>query len=87
MALMVLAETVNPFITLAWSNFSESQETGAIAPAPENARKKIWAAWSIAPVKKKKKIFFVENNNHFIHFQLQNNAPICPQITTKVKLT
>jgi hypothetical protein len=22
-----------------------------------------------------------------IHFQLQNNAPICPQITSKVKLT
>jgi hypothetical protein len=39
--------------------FSEGQETGAIAPAPENARKKIGGAWSIAPVKKnKKKIFF-----------------------------
>jgi hypothetical protein len=50
---------------------SEGQETGPIAPAPENARKKIWGAWSIAPVKN---VIFFENNflNHFIHFQLQN---------------
>jgi hypothetical protein len=30
---------------------SEGQEMGAIAPAPENGRKKIWGAWSIVPVK------------------------------------
>jgi hypothetical protein len=35
---------------------SESQEMGAIAPAPETTHKKIWGAWSIAPVKKNKKI-------------------------------
>jgi hypothetical protein len=31
-------------------------------PAPENDRKKIWGAWSIAPVKKKKNIlkFFLK---------------------------
>jgi hypothetical protein len=34
-------------------NYSEGQEMGAIAPAPENVRKKIWGAWSITPVKKK----------------------------------
>jgi hypothetical protein len=31
------------------------------------------------------KFVFVENNlSHFIHFQIQ--CPICPQITSKVKL-
>jgi hypothetical protein len=60
---------------------SEGQETGAIAPAPDNACKKIWEAWSIAPVKKKN---FVENNlNHFIHFQLQNNAPYALKLYLK----
>jgi hypothetical protein len=29
---------------------SEGQETGAIAPTPENARKKCLGAWSISPV-------------------------------------
>jgi hypothetical protein len=29
---------------------SEGQETGAIMPASENARKKIGGAWSIAPI-------------------------------------
>jgi hypothetical protein len=59
----------------------EGQKTGVIVPAPVNARKKIWGAWSIAPVKKKKKklhyikLFFLNNLSHFIHFQLQNNAP------------
>jgi hypothetical protein len=38
-----------------------------------------------------KKFFFklkLKKHNlldHFIHFQLQNNVPICPQITSKVK--
>jgi hypothetical protein len=47
---------------------------GEIAPAPENACKKIWGEWAITPIKK----MFVQNNllNDFIHFQLQNNAPI-----------
>jgi hypothetical protein len=35
--------------------FSACQETGAIAPAPVSARKFFLRAWSIAPVKKKKK--------------------------------
>jgi hypothetical protein len=43
---------------LQLGNDSEGQETGAIAPAPENARKNIWGAWSFMPVKKKKKKFF-----------------------------
>jgi hypothetical protein len=32
--------------------------------------------------------FFIENSllNHFMHFQLQNNAPICLQIPSKVKV-
>jgi hypothetical protein len=39
------------------------------------------------PENARKKIFFVENN-HFIHFQLQNNASCAfPQILSKVKLT
>jgi hypothetical protein len=58
---------------------SEGQETGAIVPAPENARKKIWGAWSIAPVKK----IFLNNLNHFIHFQLQNNAPYALKLHLK----
>jgi hypothetical protein len=30
-------------------------------------------------------LFFKTNNlNHFIHFQLQNNAPICLQIPSKL---
>jgi hypothetical protein len=59
---------------------SEGQETGVIAP--ENARKKIWGAWSIVPVKKL--IFFVENNlSHFIHFELQNNAPYALKLHLK----
>jgi hypothetical protein len=63
---------------------SESQEMDAIASAPENACKKIWGAWSIAPVKN----VVVENNlSPFIYFQLHNNAPICLQIPSKVKLT
>jgi hypothetical protein len=32
---------------------SEGQETGVIAPAPENMRKFFLGEWSIAPVKKK----------------------------------
>jgi hypothetical protein len=31
---------------------SEGQETGAIVPAPENARKSFLGAWSNVPVKK-----------------------------------
>jgi hypothetical protein len=44
----------------------------------------IWGAWLIAPVNNKKNK--LENNvlNRFIHFQLQNNAPICPQITSNM---
>jgi hypothetical protein len=47
------------------------------APAPEIARIKFEGVVDRACKKK----------SHFIHFQLQNNAPICPQITSKVKLT
>jgi hypothetical protein len=57
---------------------------GTIVPAPENARKKIWGVWSIAPVKK---IFFLKmggnNLSHFIHFQLQNNAPYALKLHLK----
>jgi hypothetical protein len=41
--------------------------------------------WSIVPVKNFN--FKKTNLNHFIHFQLQNNAPICLQIPSKLKLT
>jgi hypothetical protein len=51
---------------------------GVIAPAPENTRKKIWGAWSIAPVKKHKK-----PKPDFIHFQLQNNAPYALKLHLK----
>jgi hypothetical protein len=45
---------------------------GAIAPAPENAHK-IKYLWGV--VDRARKHNFL---SHFIHFQLQNNAPICP---------
>jgi hypothetical protein len=63
---------------------SEGQETGAIAPAPENSRKFFLRG---VVDRARKNFFFCFENNHFIHFQLQNNAPICLQILSKVKLT
>jgi hypothetical protein len=71
-------------VTNLWLKYgSEDQETGAIVSAPENAHKKIWEAWSIAPVKKN--WGGVENNllNHFLHSQLQNNAPYALKLYLK----
>jgi hypothetical protein len=50
-------------------------------PGDVTAHKIIRGAWSIAPVKKRSRL------NHFIHFQLQNIAPICLQIPSNVKVT
>jgi hypothetical protein len=59
---------------------------GMIAPAPVNARKIIRGAWSIAPVKKNLNFFLNSLLNHFIHFQLQNLAPIyMPSNSSKCK--
>jgi hypothetical protein len=53
-----------------------------------NAHKIICGAWSIAPVKKKCfNFFFKLPPKPFIHIQLQNNAPICLQIPSKLKVT
>jgi hypothetical protein len=67
MQLKLLLVLLSDAIDSVWNVMqlsSEDQETGAIPPAPENAHKQIWGAWSIAPVKKNKKTlnFFVENN-------------------------
>jgi hypothetical protein len=49
--------------------YSEGQETGAIAPVPENACRKIWGVWSIAnlgkiiPVPLKYLIFAMQNSS------------------------
>jgi hypothetical protein len=52
---------------MIFSHSSEGQETGAIAPAPENARKQILRGVVDRARKKKiKKNLLI----HFIHFQL-----------------
>jgi hypothetical protein len=57
-------------VTLIETGLSRAcQESGAIDPAPINARKMIRGAWSIAPVKKR------SLRSHFIHFQLQILQP------------
>jgi hypothetical protein len=45
---------ITPYLRLVVKYYwnSEGQETGMIAPAPENACKIIWGAWAIEPVKK-----------------------------------
>jgi hypothetical protein len=45
--------------TLLHLHSVEGQEMGAISPAPQNACKKIWGAWSITPIKKVFKIFLL----------------------------
>jgi hypothetical protein len=60
-------------------NHMACQETGAIVPVPVNTHKMIRGLWSIAPVKKKNSI-----QKHFIHFQLQNIAPICLQVPSNL---
>jgi hypothetical protein len=46
--LLVLDNKYKCVLRIFFYSDSEGQETGAIAPAPENARKNIW---SIVPVK------------------------------------
>jgi hypothetical protein len=55
--------------------YSEGQETGAIAPAPKNPRKTILGRGRF--------FFFLNNLSHFIHFQLQNNAPYALKLHLK----
>jgi hypothetical protein len=49
------------------------------------ARKMI--RWGVVNSARKKIIFFKNGLYHFIHFQLQNIAPICLQIPSNVKVT
>jgi hypothetical protein len=73
-------------ILFLFYSFSEGQETGAIAPAPENACKKFEGRGRSSLLKKHFfKLFLGENNhlNHFIHFQLQNNAPYALKLHLK----
>jgi hypothetical protein len=43
--------------------------------------------WGVVNSTRKKKIKLKKNSLHFIHFQLQNIAPICLQIPSNVKVT
>jgi hypothetical protein len=62
---------------------SEGQETGAIAR--KRPSKNLRGVVDRIHKKKKKNVFVVENNllNHFIHFQLQNNAPYALKLHPK----
>jgi hypothetical protein len=74
--LMETRETLHRFLHEV---YSEGQETGA------RQRPNTPVNFFRGVVDRARK--FENNLNHFIHFQLQNNAPICPQITSNVKLT
>jgi hypothetical protein len=60
---------------------SECQETGTIAPAPENGRKKLRGV--VDRVRKNLKKTQKNILSHFIHFQLQNNAPYALKLHLK----